>query len=88
MRKERWAAALGKGMKRLRKTGEVVRNDPKSADWKVALAGVLKKQMLSTNRWLGDQLNMGPPAAVCRYVSEALVGKRPGVLAIMAKLNH
>ncbi len=88
VRKERWAAALEKGMSQLRKTERDVRDDPKSADWKVALAGVLKKQMLSTNRWLGEQLNMGPPAAVCRYVSEALTGQRPAALQIMAKLNH
>ncbi len=33
--------------------------------------------MRSKRRWLGERLNMGPPEAVCRYISEALSGRRP-----------
>ncbi len=87
VRQERWAAVLEKGMKRLRKTARDVQNDPKSADWKVALAADLKKRMLCTNRWLGERLNMGPPPAVCRYVSEALRGSRPAALKQMNSLK-
>lgn len=87
VRRERWAAALEKGMKQLRKTDQDVRNDAKSADWKVALAGALKKRLLCTNGWLGERLNMGPPAAVCRYVSEAVSGRRAAAQKYMTKLN-
>lgn len=64
-------------MKRLRKTDAGVQRDPKSAGWKVALAAHLKKRLMCTNRRLGERLNLGPPGAVCRYVSEAVRGGRP-----------
>ena len=76
VRQARWTAAVEKGMQRLGKTERDVRDDAKAADWKVALAADLKKRLMCTNRWLGERLNMGPPAAVCRYVSEALSGRR------------
>jgi putative transposase len=90
VREVRWVSALEHGMKMLRKTPEDVLSDAKSADWKVALAADMKQRLMCTNRWLGGKLNMGPAPAVCRYVSEALDGRRPAALQYLEslKINH
>ncbi len=48
----------------------------KSADWKVAIAGYLKRQFMCRNGWLATKLNMGTEFGVSRYVKEMLDGKR------------
>ena len=78
VRQIRWAAALASALKQLGKTQAHVKKDLKAADWKVAVASELKQRLMCTNPWLGEHLNMGPPAAVCRYIYEARRGKRPG----------
>lgn len=65
VRQARWAVAVEKGMQTLRNTQRDVRDDAKAEDKKVALAADLKKCLICTNRWLGERLNMGLPAAVC-----------------------
>jgi hypothetical protein len=77
VRQIRWAAALALGLKQLGKNQAHVKKDPKAADWKVAVAAELKQRLMCTNPWLGENLNMGPAAAVCRYIYEARRGKRP-----------
>lgn len=87
VRQARWAAAVEKSMRTLRKTERDVRDNAKAADWKVALAADLKKRLLCTDRWLGERLNMGPPAAVCRYLSESVACRHPA-LELQSKLKH
>lgn len=48
----------------------------KSADWKVAIAGYLKRRLLCRNGWLAAKLNMGTEYGVSRYVTEMFEGKR------------
>ncbi len=59
----------------------------KSAPWKVALAAWLKRQSSAPNRWLGEQLHMGPPDAVSRYVGELAKGSREEAAALLAELT-
>ncbi|MCF3648144.1 transposase [Synoicihabitans lomoniglobus] len=59
----------------LRKNEENVRNDPKSAGWKVAIARFLKEREQADNRWLGDSLSMGRPEAVSTYVGRMKRGE-------------
>jgi len=44
--------------------------DPKSVDWKVAIAGLLKNTMGCPNAWVAENLAMGSEYGVSRYVSE------------------
>jgi REP element-mobilizing transposase RayT len=66
----RWEMLLDKGLSALGKNGECIATDLKSARWKVLLATLLKQKSSVTNAWLTQQLNMGTPDAVSRYVSE------------------
>lgn len=68
-RVERCFRALDKG-------GKSVESDPKSSDWKIAVAAVMKKTRLCRNGWLADELVMGTESSVARYVSEFFRGKR------------
>ena len=56
------------GMKRLKKTPADIMEEIKSADWKILIAAVLKCKTSATNVWIAEQLNMGVPHAVNRYV--------------------
>lgn len=72
----RWARRLEAGLAALgRKLGEAP-GEPKSADWKVALATWLKRETSVSNRWLTEELHMGAPNAVSRYVGEVARGER------------
>lgn len=59
----------------------------KSADWKVAIAGYLKRKQLCRNGWLADKLNMGTEYGVSRYVAEMLEGKRQKARTLYDKLS-
>jgi hypothetical protein len=64
----RWELALEQCMKRLKKTPADIMEEIKSADWKILIAAVLKCKTSATNVWIAEQLNMGVPHAVSRYV--------------------
>jgi hypothetical protein len=72
-----WHSRLDLGLKTLSRELSEARDTPKSAPWKIALAAWLKSNTSVLNRWLSEQLNMGPPDAVSRYVGELRTGKRP-----------
>jgi len=55
----RWRALLKMGLDALGKKPEDLKCDLKSADWKVALGAWIKSQSGATNRWLGENLQMG-----------------------------
>ena len=48
----------------------MITTDTKSAEWKVMLATLLKQKTSATNIWITQQIKMGTPDAVSRYVSE------------------
>lgn len=58
---EKWEVLVAKELKRRRKREQHVLNSPKGADWKVAIARVLRKQTSASNVWLANRLNMGHP---------------------------
>jgi hypothetical protein len=66
----RWEILLNKGLSAIGKDKKSISGDLKSADWKVTLACLLKLKTSATNVWITQQLNMGTPDAVSRYVSE------------------
>jgi hypothetical protein len=72
-----WRVQLDSGLKQLRRDLSEAAGSPKSAPWKIALAAWLKSNTSVLNRWLSEQLHMGPPDAVSRYVGELRLGKRP-----------
>ena len=61
-----WEKLLFESLVTLGKTEEDISNDKKSVEWKSALAWWMKKGSSVTNRWLGENLNMGAPSAVSR----------------------
>jgi putative transposase len=71
-----WSRRLGSGLKMLGHAPADATQALKSASWKIAVAAWMKSQCNVTNRWLGEQLHMGPPDAVSRYVGEVAQGKR------------
>jgi len=82
-----WADALAACLKRLGKAREDALADRKASDWKVAIAAHLRATTTVKNPWLAEQLHMGDPDGVSRYVSEARQGKRPGVTHILKRIT-
>ncbi len=65
-----WQNALEKALRSLRKTAREIQSDRKSARWKVAIACHLKSISTVTNVWLAENLHMGIPSGVSRYVAQ------------------
>lgn len=63
-----WQEELAALLARLKRGPEDVRQDKKSAVWKIALAAAMKDRTTATNRWLGEALNMGGLHEVSRQV--------------------
>jgi hypothetical protein len=82
-----WETRLEAGAHALRRRLSEAAAEPKSAPWKVALAAWLKRHTSATNRWLTEQLHMGPPDAVSRYVGETGGGRRPAAGEILSTLT-
>lgn len=82
-----WTERLQTGLRVLRQSLSDAGSSPKSAPWKIALAAWLKGQCSVSNRWLAEQLGMGPPDAVSRYVGEAAKGMRPESAALIKRLT-
>lgn len=63
-----WLDELERLLGKLGRTHAELKSDRKSAGWKVALAATLKARTTTTNRWLGENLNMGGLHEVSRQV--------------------
>ena len=74
-------------MNKLGKTATDVANDRKAAPWKVAMAAQLKTVSTVSNVWLAEQLRMGAPDGVSRYVSELRFGKRQDAEKLIKKIT-
>lgn len=71
-----WAGALKVAMRKLGKTEADIQGDIKSAPWKIAIAAQIKSKSTVSNVWLAEQLHMGTPAGVSRYITEFRQGQR------------
>ena len=69
-----WASAAAKLKARL--GPKATAPTAKSADWKVAVATMLKRRTTAPNLWLADHLGMGSPSAVSRLTVECRQGHR------------
>jgi len=61
---------LERGLSALGKDAAAIREDLKSAPWKVMLAAVIKRHTSATNVWITGRLNMGIPQAVSQDVGK------------------
>ena len=66
----KWELFLERGLTELGKDNRAIREEPKSADWKVMLSAVLKRHTSVTNVWITRMLNMGIPQAVSQNVGK------------------
>lgn len=82
-----WRDLLEQGATELGRTLQEVRTESKTADWKVALASWMKASSSVPNRWISEQLHMGAPDAVSRYVAEVNGGKRPTAALLLKRLT-
>lgn len=73
-RKLLWERKLGELKSRF--SEEEMRDQAKSANWKVAVAAEMKRTTTASNRWLTEQLNMGDMHEVSRLAVECRSGKR------------
>ena len=64
-----------------------MRTDPKSIDWKVAIAGFRKNTMGCSNVWVAENLAMGSEYGVSRYVSEMNKGGRKTAQKIYSRIT-
>ena len=81
-----WEMELKKCLRLLGKGEREAQTDLKSVDWKVAIAGILKKRNLSANGWISERLNMGATSAVSRNVASMFAGERRSALRCYEKL--
>jgi hypothetical protein len=82
-----WQEALKVALARLKKTGADVERDRKAAPWKVAVAAHLRLTSTVSNVWLAEQLRMGDPDGVSRYVGEVKRGKRKESEGLLRKIT-
>ena len=64
VRELQWQGALDRALAVAGKTGAEIAAAAKSAPWKLAVASWLKAHTQAPNRWLGQHLNLGHPAAL------------------------
>lgn len=88
IRAERWESELQRCLDKLGKSSADARADPKSADWKVAIATRLKRKMLCKNPWIDATLRMGAGASISRYCSELEKGARPRAKELLMQLDQ
>jgi putative transposase len=81
-----WQRLLDQCLSALEKTPEDIKADPKSADWKVAIATVLKKQTSAQNAWISQRLSMGVPQSVSRHTA-ALLAKPKRQRKLLSELT-
>lgn len=87
MRELAWEGRLDRCLAEIGKGRTDLEADPKSADWKIAVACYMKKRLLCRNGWLAERLNMGAESAVARYCSEFFRGGRSGARHAYERLN-
>ena len=91
VRELQWEECLQSCLQVLGKGPMEAQSDLKSADWKVAIAALLKKRHLCANGWLSDRLNMGADSAVSRNVARMFSGERNPALRcyenLMSKIH-
>lgn len=63
-----WRQLLETGMDVLEKKAEDCMNEPKNAEWKIALGAWMKFRVSVTNRWLAENLHMGHPQNVSKNI--------------------
>jgi putative transposase len=69
LREVEWSEYLARELARLGRSPEDLRNEGKSAEWKVQLAAKFKAETTVTNRWLSVYLCLGALHEVSRKVS-------------------
>ena len=82
-----WTRQLHQALRALGQKLVTAKIEPRSAAWKVATAAWLKSRTNVSNRWLGEQLHMGAPDAVSRYVGECDRGERAEAQGLVKKLT-
>ncbi len=82
-----WKRLFDRALRALNRDPATRTAERKSAAWKIAVATWLKQRTSVTNRWLTEQLQMGPPDAVSRYVSECQNGERAEAQLLTDKLT-
>ena len=82
-----WKKLLDRALRILERDLTTAHLEPKSAPWKIAVATWLKQQSSVSNRWLTEQLGMGAPDAVSRYVSECQKSQRPEAQLVIDRLT-
>lgn len=82
-----WKEQLEVLMRKVGKTPADAANDIKSAPWKIAIAAHLKSTTTATNPWLAENLRMGAPEGVSRYVGEFRKGQRPEAAKLSKTAN-
>ncbi len=86
-REARWAEVLDACLKLSGHTAASVTTGPKAADWKVAIATVLKVREMARNSWIAEKLHMGTLTGVSRYATECLRGDRVEAARIYQRLT-
>jgi len=81
-----WKEALSTALAKLGKSAVEVARDKKAAPWKVAVAAQLKSTSTVSNVWLAEQLRMGAPDGVSRYVGELRRGQRKDAERLRRKI--
>ncbi|MDB6167874.1 MAG: hypothetical protein JWM88_738 [Verrucomicrobia bacterium] len=71
-----WGRLLADAMAHFGQGAGDTLGQPKAAPWKIAIATWLKSRTSVNNRWLAEQLHLGGPDAVSRYVGECQRGVR------------
>ena len=66
----KWELYLERGLAQFGKDATAIREDLKSAEWKVMLAAVMKRYTSATNVWITERLNMGISQAVSQNVGK------------------
>lgn len=85
---EAWSKAVEACMEALGKTRADIEADIKAAPWKVAIAAHLRRVSTVKNPWLAENLRMGDPDGVSRYVSEARRGLRIDASKLEREIVH
>jgi len=86
-REARWSEVLDACLRLSGHAAEQVHESPKAADWKVAIATVLKVREMARNGWIAEQLGMGALTGVSRYTSECLRGDRSEAARIYREIT-
>lgn len=84
---DEWEALrlLEAGLKELKLSREDLVKLPKGSEFKIAIAAVIKRATIMSNRWIAEQLKMGVASRVSRYCGKA--EERDDVKELMNRLE-